>query len=141
MCFCSAGHRAILKLGGEVAKSTSRLNFPITDYDLHQIAAMSLTHQVREGYYCCPASTPGSEACSGGADGSVLICRGCHDGMGCQLAVPRITHEICSPFCHHSCHNILLVTVGWPAVDQPSQHGMKRHGRAGLQLCCVCHQY
>eukprot|EP00775_Hariotina_reticulata_P002944 gene2944-3229_t len=41
--------RAILKLGGSVAKSTSRLNFPITDYDLDQIAAMSLTQAESSG--------------------------------------------------------------------------------------------
>lgn len=33
--------KAILKLGGAGPKSASRLNFPLTDYDLQEIAAMN----------------------------------------------------------------------------------------------------
>lgn len=33
--------KAILKLGGAGPKSASRLNFPLTDYDLQEIASMN----------------------------------------------------------------------------------------------------
>lgn len=34
--------QAILRLGGSGPKSASRLNFPLAEYDLHEIAAMDL---------------------------------------------------------------------------------------------------
>eukprot|EP00879_Flechtneria_rotunda_P025004 GHRR01026533.1.p1 GENE.GHRR01026533.1~~GHRR01026533.1.p1 ORF type:complete len:778 (+),score=348.07 GHRR01026533.1:1-2334(+) len=70
--------RAILKLGGPGAKSTSRLNFPITDYDLAEIEAMELTQLDSDRP---PAKRSRGASQAGIAGGAAAASTGVQDGI------------------------------------------------------------